>query len=300
MSSSVKPEEISTILKKQLDSFKTKNDTYDVGTVLQVGDGIARIHGLSNVMAGELIEFPNDVTGMVLNLEEDSVGAILFGEDRLIKEGDQVKRTQRIADVPIGPELLGRVVDALGNPVDGLGPINTKERGIIERKATGIVSRKPVHEPMATGIKAIDSMIPIGRGQRELIIGDRQTGKTTIAIDTILNQKGKDVKCIYVAVGQKASTVANLRNLLEEEGALEYTTIVAANASDPASMQYLAPFAGATFGEYFRDNAQHALIIYDDLTKHAWAYRQISLLLRRPPGREAYPGDVFYLTFSFA
>jgi F-type H+/Na+-transporting ATPase subunit alpha len=295
MSSSVRPEEISTILKKQLDSFETNNDTYDVGTVLQVGDGIARIHGLSNVMAGELLEFPNEVTGMVLNLEEDSVGAILFGEDRHIKEGDQVKRTKRIADVPIGPELLGRVVDALGNPIDGLGPINAKERSIIERKATGIVTRKPVHEPMATGIKAIDSMIPVGRGQRELIIGDRQTGKTAIAIDTILNQKGKDVKCIYVAIGQKASTVANLRNLLEEEGALEYTIIVAANASDPASMQYLSPFAGATFGEYFRDNSQHALIIYDDLTKHAWAYRQISLLLRRPPGREAYPGDVFYL-----
>ncbi|MCB0279605.1 MAG: F0F1 ATP synthase subunit alpha [Calditrichaeota bacterium] len=295
MALDIRPDEISSILKKQLENFSTEADVYDVGTVLQVGDGIARIHGLTHVMAGELISFPNNVTGMVLNLEEDSVGAILFADDKYIKEGDIVKRTKRIADVSVGPELLGRVVDGLGNPIDGKGPIEAKERFLIERKATGIVTRKPVHEPLATGVKAIDSMIPIGRGQRELIIGDRQTGKTTVAVDTIINQKGKDVKCIYVAIGQKASTVVNIQKTLEQNGAMEYTTIVAANASDPASLQYLAPFSGAAIGEYFRDNGQHALIVYDDLSKHAWAYRQISLLLRRPPGREAYPGDVFYL-----
>jgi F-type H+-transporting ATPase subunit alpha len=295
MAHGLKPDEISSILKKQLENFKTESETHEVGTVLQVGDGIARIHGLSNAMAGELLEFPNNAVGMVLNLEEDNVGAILFAEDRLIKEGDIVKRTNRIAEVPVGPQLIGRVVDALGVPIDGKGPIEGAEYAPIEQKSSGIMSRKPVHEPLATGIKAIDSMIPIGRGQRELIIGDRQTGKTAIAIDTILNQKGKDVKCIYVAIGQKASTVANIKKTLEDAGAMEYTTIVASNASDPASMQYLAPFTGASIGDYFKYNGQHALIVYDDLTKHAWAYRQVSLLLRRPPGREAYPGDVFYL-----
>jgi F-type H+-transporting ATPase subunit alpha len=295
MSVGVRPDEVSAILKKQLENFDSNAEVYDVGTVLQVGDSIARIHGLSNVMAGELIEFPNNVMGMALNLEEDNVGAILFGESRLVKEGDTVKRTKRIADVPVGPEMLGRVVDALGNPIDGKGPIEFEKRMPIERKAEGVMQRKPVHEPLATGIKAIDSMIPIGRGQRELIIGDRQTGKTTIAVDTIINQKGKDVKCVYVAVGQKASTVANVQRQLEAAGAMEYTTIVSAEASAPASQQYLAPFSGVTMAEYFMDEGGHALIIYDDLTKQAWAYREISLLLRRPPGREAYPGDVFYL-----
>jgi len=291
----VRPDEVSAILKKQLENFDNNADVYDVGTVLQVGDSIARIYGLSNVMAGELLEFPNGVMGMALNLEEDNVGAILFGESKLVKEGDVVKRTQRIADVPVGPAMSGRVVDALGNPIDGKGPIEAEKRMPIERKAEGVMERKPVHEPMATGIKAIDSMIPVGRGQRELIIGDRQTGKTTIAVDTIINQKGKDVYCVYVAVGQKASTVANVQRQLEVAGAMEYTTIVTADASSPASQQYLAPFAGVTMAEYYMDQGKHALIIYDDLTKQAWAYREISLLLRRPPGREAYPGDVFYL-----
>ena len=295
MANGLKPDEISSILKTQLESFETASDISDVGTVLQVGDGIARIYGLTGAMAGELLQFPNDAMGMVLNLEEDNVGAILFADDRLIKEGDTVKRTNQIVEIPVGPELLGRVVNPLGIGIDGRGPVTGSEKSPIEKKASGVMSRKPVHEPMATGIKAIDSMIPIGRGQRELIIGDRQTGKTAIAIDTILNQKGKDVKCIYVAVGQKASTVAFIRKTLEDAGAMEYTTIVAANAADPASLQFLAPFAGAAIGEYFKDNGQHALIVYDDLTKHAWAYRQVSLLLRRPPGREAYPGDVFYL-----
>ena len=295
MSVGVRPDEVSAILKKQLENFDNNADVHDVGTVLQVGDSIARIHGLSNVMAGELLEFPNGVVGMALNLEEDNVGAILFGESKLVKEGDIVKRTQRIADVPVGPEMSGRVVDALGNAIDGKGPITAEKRMPIERKAEGVMERKPVHEPMATGIKAIDSMIPVGRGQRELIIGDRQTGKTTIAIDTIINQKGKDVYCVYVAIGQKASTVANVQRQLEAANAMEYTTIVSADASSPASQQYLAPFSGVTMAEYYMDQGKHALIIYDDLTKQAWAYREISLLLRRPPGREAYPGDVFYL-----
>ena len=289
MSVGVRPDEVSAILKKQLENFDNNADVFDVGTVLQVGDSIARIHGLSNVMAGELLEFPNGVSGMALNLEEDNVGAILFGESRLVKEGDTVKRTKRIADVPVGPELSGRVVNSIGESIDGKGPIEAKKRMPIERKAEGVMQRKPVHEPMATGIKAIDSMIPVGRGQRELIIGDRQTGKTTIAVDTIINQKGKDVYCVYVAVGQKASTVANVQRQLEAAGAMEYTTIVSADASSPASQQYLAPFAGVTMAEYYMDQGKHALIIYDDLTKQAWAYREISLLLRRPPGREAYP-----------
>jgi F-type H+-transporting ATPase subunit alpha len=295
MSVGVRPDEVSAILKKQLENFENNADVYDVGTILQVGDGIARIHGLSSVMMGELLEFPNGVMGMALNLEDDNVGAILFGESRLVKEGDTVKRTKRIADVPVGPALSGRVVDALGNAIDGKGPIVAEKRMPIERKAEGVMNRKPVHEPMATGIKAIDSMIPVGRGQRELIIGDRQTGKTTIAVDTIINQKGKDVYCVYVAVGQKASTVANVQRQLEAAGAMEYTTIVTADAASPASQQYLAPFAGITMAEYYMDLGKHALIVYDDLTKQAWAYREISLLLRRPPGREAYPGDVFYL-----
>jgi len=264
-------------------------------TVLQVGDGIARVYGLEKVMAGELVEFPNDVMGMVLNLEEDNVGVILFGEEFLIKEGDLVKRTNRIVEIPTGDEMLGRVVSPLGQPLDGKGNITAKKYVPVERKALGVIQRQPVKEPLATGIKAIDSMIPIGRGQRELIIGDRQTGKTAVAIDTVINQKGKDVICIYVAIGQKSSTVAKVIQTLEEYGAMEYSIVVSANASEPAPLQYLAPYAGAAIGEYFRDNGRHALIIYDDLSKHAWSYRQVSLLLRRPPGREAYPGDVFYL-----
>ncbi|HHJ52168.1 MAG TPA: F0F1 ATP synthase subunit alpha [Caldithrix abyssi] len=295
MGDAVRPDEVSAILKKQLKEFQKETDVYEVGTVLQVGDGIARIYGLKNVMAGELIEFPHDVMGLVLNLEEDNVGAILFGEDTLIKEGDQVKRTGRVMEIPVGDAMVGRVVDPLGNPLDGKGKIETTTTMKLERKAPGVIYRQPVKEPLATGIKAIDAMIPIGRGQRELIIGDRQTGKTAVVLDTIINQKGKDVICIYVAVGQKASTVARVIKTFEEHGAMDYTIVVSATASEPAPLQYIAPYAGAAIGEFFRDSGRHALVVYDDLTKHAWAYRQVSLLLRRPPGREAYPGDVFYL-----
>ncbi len=291
----INADEIAGVIEKQIKSYEESLDIAEIGEIIQVGDGIARIYGLENVMAGELVEFPNDVFGIALNLEEDNIGCILFGSDELVNEGDVVKRTGRIAEVPVGEAMLGRVVDALGRPIDGKGPIDTKETLMIERKALGVVQRQGVKEPLATGLKAIDSMIPIGRGQRELIIGDRQTGKTAIAIDTIINQKDTDVFCVYVAIGQKRSTVARVVALLEEAGAMEYTTVVSATASDPAPMQYIAPFSGATMGEYFRDNGKHALIIYDDLSKHAWAYRQVSLLLRRPPGREAYPGDVFYL-----
>jgi len=295
MGNAVRPDEVSAILKKELAGYEQKADIYDSGTVVQVGDGIARVYGLEKVMAGELVEFPNDVMGMVLNLEEDNVGVILFGEDFLIKEGDLVKRTNKIVEIPTGDEMLGRVVDPLGEPLDGKGKINAKNFAAIERKALGVIQRQPVKEPLATGIKAIDSMIPIGRGQRELIIGDRQTGKTAVAIDTMINQKGKDVICIYVAIGQKASTVVKVIQTLEEHDAMEFCIVVTASASAPAPLQYLAPYSGAAIGEFFRDNGRHALIIYDDLSKHAWSYRQVSLLLRRPPGREAYPGDVFYL-----
>lgn len=302
----VKPEEISAILRRQLSGFEKDIDLYEVGTVLQVGDGVARIYGLNKVMSSELVEFPNGVMGMVLNLEEDNVGVMLFGDDSKVKEGDIVKRTGRIASVPVGKELLGRVVNPLGVPIDGKGDIAAKQFLPIERKAPGVIYRQPVKEPLQTGIKAIDALIPIGRGQRELIIGDRQTGKTTVALDTIINQKYthteeaaslgiKPVYCIYVAIGQKASTVANVVATLQEYGAMEYTIIVAANASDPAPLQFIAPYSGCSMGEYFRDNGMHALIIYDDLSKQAAAYRQVSLLLRRPPGREAYPGDIFYL-----
>ena len=300
MAVEVKPDEISAIIKRQLEGFEREADIYDVGTVLQVGDGIARVYGLSKVMASELVEFPNEVMGMVLNLEEDSVGCVLFGDDRLIKEGDTVKRTGRIVEVPVGKELLGRVVNPLGVAIDGRGPIDAKHFLPVERKAPGVIYRQPVKEPLQTGLKAIDSMIPIGRGQRELIIGDRQTGKTAIAVDTIINQKDTQktdhpVYCIYVAIGQKQSTVAQVVKTLEQYGAMDYTVVVSATASEPAPLQYLAPYAGCAMGEYFRDNGMHALVIYDDLSKHAWAYRQMSLLLRRPPGREAYPGDIFYL-----
>ena len=295
MSVELRPDEVSAILKEQLSNFDKSASSYEVGTVLQVGDGTARVYGLSKVMMGELVEFPHDIFGMVLNMEENNVGVIIFGHFEKIKEGDIVKRTKRIADVPVGDELLGRVVNTLGEPIDGKGPINAKKRMVIERKALGVVYRQPVKEPLATGIKAIDSMIPIGRGQRELIIGDRQTGKTAIAIDTIINQKNTDVYNIYVAIGQKASTVARVVKTLEEHGVMDKTVVVAANADDPAPLQYMAPYAGCTIGEFYRDNGKHALIIYDDLSKHAVAYREVSLLLRRPPGREAYPGDVFYL-----
>ena len=300
----IRAAEISAILKDQIKNFGAEADVSDVGKVLSVGDGIARVYGLDEVQAGELVEFPGGVKGMALNLERDNVGVVIFGDDRGIGEGDTVKRLGTIVDTPVGKGLLGRVVNALGEPIDGKGPLeNVAERRIVDVKAPGILPRKSVHEPMATGIKAIDSMIPVGRGQRELIIGDRQTGKTAIAIDTILNQKavnqGDDenqkLYCVYVVVGQKRSTVAQLVKTLEENGAMEYTIVVAATASDPAPMQFLAPFTGCAMGEYFRDNAMHALIIYDDLSKQAVAYRQMSLLLRRPPGREAYPGDVFYL-----
>lgn len=290
----IKAEEISSIIKQRIEGFEGQLELKEVGTVISVGDGIARLYGLENCLAGEMLEFPGGVIGMALNLEEDNVGAVLLGSDIGISEGDEVKRTGRIFDVPVGPELVGRVVNAIGQPIDGKGPINAKETGPIERIAPGVIDRKSVHEPMQTGIKAIDSMIPIGRGQRELIIGDRQTGKTAIALDTILNQKGQDVYCIYVAIGQKRSNVANVVALLEEHGAMEYTTVVAATASEPAPLQYMAPYAGCAIGEWFRDNKKHALIIYDDLSKQAAAYRQLSLLLRRPPGREAYPGDVFF------
>lgn len=295
MSTKLKPEEISSILKKQLANFDNKGETYEVGTVLNVGDGIARIHGLSDVMAGELVEFSNGVKGMALNLEADNVGVAVFGSDTGIKEGDQVKRTESIASVPAGEGLTGRIVDALGVAIDGLAPIEAKEMRQIELKAPGIIDRKNVHEPLQTGIKVIDALTPIGRGQRELIIGDRKTGKTALAIDTIINQRGKNVFCFYVAIGQKRSTVASVHETLKKFGAMEYTTIIAATASDPAPMQFLAPYSGCAMAEYYRDTGRHALIIYDDLTKQAQAYRQLSLLLRRPPGREAYPGDIFYL-----
>src|SRR5512135_1985513 len=291
----IKVDEISELLRKQITDFEKKVDVSEVGTVISVGDGIARVYGLDKCMASELLEFQNGVMGMALNLEEDSVGAVLFGEDSLIHEGNVVKRTGRIMSVPVGPELRGRVVNAIGQPIDGKGPINTKELRIVDMLAPGIIERQPVNQPMMTGLKAIDSMIPVGRGQRELIIGDRQTGKTAIGIDAIINQRGGDVTCIYVAVGQKGSNVARVVKTLEENGAMDHTIVVSATASEPAPLQYIAPYTGCAMGEYFRDNKQHALIIYDDLSKQATAYRQMSLLLRRPPGREAYPGDVFYL-----
>jgi F-type H+/Na+-transporting ATPase subunit alpha len=299
----IRPAEISAILKEQIKNFGQEAEVTEVGQVLSVGDGIARVYGLDNVQAGEMVEFENGVRGMALNLENDNVGIVIFGEDREIKEGQTVKRTRAIVDVPVGKGLLGRVVDALGNPIDGKGPIVSQERRRVDVKAPGIIPRKSVHEPMATGLKAIDALIPIGRGQRELIIGDRQTGKTAIALDTILNQKALNASdnekiklyCVYVAVGQKRSTVVQFTKVLEEHGALDYSIVVAATASDPAPMQFLAPFSGCTMGEYFRDNGMHAVITYDDLSQQAVAYRQMSLLLRRPPGREAYPGDVFYL-----
>ncbi len=300
----IRAAEISSILKQQIENFGNEADVAEVGQVLSVGDGVARVYGLDNVQAGEMVEFAGGERGMALNLEEDNVGIVIFGSDRAIREGDTVKRTGDIVSVPTGPELLGRVVDGLGNPIDGKGPLNSTATSMAEVKAPGIIPRKPVHEPMQTGIKAIDSLIPIGRGQRELIIGDRQTGKTAIAVDTILNQKSinenatndsEKLFCVYVAVGQKRSTVANVVKTLTERGAMDYTCVVAATASDAAPMQFLAPYAGAAIAEYFRDKGMHALIIYDDLTKQAVAYRQMSLLLRRPPGREAFPGDVFYL-----
>jgi F-type H+-transporting ATPase subunit alpha len=291
----IRAEEISEIIKQQIQDYDKKVEVSETGAVISVGDGIARLHGLENAMAGELLEFPGGIMGMVLNLEADNVGAAILGEDVHIKEGDTVKRTNRIVQVPVGKAMLGRVVDSIGDPVDGKGPIETDEFRVVEIVAPGIIRREPVKEPLQTGIKAIDSMIPIGRGQRELIIGDRQTGKTAIAVDTIINQKETNVKCIYVAVGQKRSTVAQVVATLERFGAMDYTTVVSATASDPAPMQYIAPYSGVTMGEYYRDNGQHSLIIYDDLSKQAQAYRQLSLLLRRPPGREAYPGDVFYL-----
>lgn len=287
--------EVTKVLEKQIQDWNLDVDVSEVGTVAQVGDGVATIYGLKNAMSGEMLEFPNKVYGLVLNLRESNVGAVLLGSDTLVHEGDTVKRTGRIMEVPVGESLLGRVVDAIGTPLDGKGPIQSDKFMPIERLAPGVIARKSVHESMATGIKAIDAMIPIGRGQRELIIGDRQTGKTAIAIDTILNQKHTGVKCIYVAIGQKQSTVAQVVKTLEEEGALDYTIVVSATASSPAPLQYMAPYTGCAMGEYFRDNGQHALIIYDDLSKHAVAYRQMSLVLRRPPGREAYPGDIFYL-----
>src|SRR6476646_10745905 len=291
----IQADEISRLLREEIENYEKAVNVAETGSVISVGDGIARIYGLENVMAGELIEFTGGVSGIALNLEEDQVGAVLLGEAAGIREGDEVRRSGRIMSVPVGEGMVGRVVDALGKPIDGKGPIEAKAYNTIERIAPGVVDRQPVKEPLQTGIKAIDAMIPIGRGQRELIIGDRQTGKTTVALDTIINQKGGDVICIYVAIGQKRSTVAQVVKTLEDFGAMEYTIVVAATASDPAPMQYLAPYAGCAIGEYFRDSKRHALCIYDDLSKHAAAYREISLLLRRPPGREAYPGDVFYL-----
>ncbi|MEM1399404.1 MAG: F0F1 ATP synthase subunit alpha, partial [Pseudomonadota bacterium] len=299
----IRAAEISAIIKEQIANFGTEADVAEVGQVLSVGDGVARVHGLDNVQAGEMVEFPGGIKGMALNLETDNVGVVIFGEDRDIKEGDTVKRTGAIVEVPIGKGLLGRVVDGLGNPIDGKGPIEEAEMRRVELKAPGIMPRKSVHEPMQTGLKAIDALTPVGRGQRELIIGDRQTGKTAVAIDTILNQKpinagddeSKKLFCVYVAVGQKRSTVAQIVKTLTDEGAMDYSIVVAATASEPAPLQFLAPYTGCAMGEYFRDNGMHALIIYDDLSKQAVAYRQMSLLLRRPPGREAYPGDVFYI-----
>ena len=291
----IKADEITKILKEQIANFESTVTTDEVGTVISLGDGIARLHGLDKVMAGELLEFPHGVAGLAMNLEEDQVGAVLMGEYTEIKEGDEVKRTGRIMSVPVGDAMIGRVVNSLGQPIDDKGPINTKQFIALERIAPGVIDRQPVREPMATGIKAIDSMIPIGRGQRELIIGDRQTGKTAVALDTIINSKGKNLICIYNAIGQKRSSIAQVVKVLEDAGAMEYTIVVAASASEPAPMQYIAPYAATAIGEYFRDNGKHALCIYDDLSKHAASYREISLLLRRPPGREAYPGDVFYL-----
>ncbi len=295
MAIDIKPDEVSSILKQQLEDFDGHATAYEIGTVLNVGDGIARVHGLSRVMSGELVEFANGMKGMALNLEEDNVGIAIFGTDTGIKEGDQVKRTESIASVPVGEGLVGRVVDALGEPIDGGPALQNVERRQIEVKAPGIIDRQDVHEPMQTGIKVIDALTPVGRGQRELIIGDRKTGKTALAIDTIINQRGGNVHCFYVAIGQKRSTVVQVAESLKKHGAMEYTTIISATASDAASMQFLAPFSGTAMAEYYRDSGKHALIIYDDLTKQAQAYRQLSLLLRRPPGREAYPGDVFYL-----
>jgi F-type H+/Na+-transporting ATPase subunit alpha len=291
----VRPDEVSKILAQQIADVDQGVDVYDTGTVLQVGDGIARVHGLQNVKAGELVQFPHEIMGLAFNLEEDNVGCILFGEDTEISEGDQVRRTGNILQVPVGEEMLGRVVTPLGIPIDGKGEIVTDKFGLVEEKAPGVLARQPVDTPLQTGLKSVDAMTPIGRGQRELIIGDRQTGKTAMAVDTIINQKSENVFCIYVAIGQKGSTVANVVRVLEQHGAMDYTIIVSATAADPAPLQFLAPYAGATMGEYFRDSGRDALIVYDDLTKHAWAYRQVSLLMRRPPGREAYPGDVFYL-----
>ncbi|BBF44743.1 ATP synthase alpha chain [Lachnospiraceae bacterium KM106-2] len=291
----LRPEEISSVIKEQIKNYSTKLEVSDVGTVIQVGDGIVRIHGLENAMQGELLEFPNEIFGMVLNLEEDNVGAVLLGDAKNVNEGDTVKTTGRVVEVPVGDAMLGRVVNSLGQPIDGRGPIASTKYRAIERVASGVISRKSVDTPLQTGIKAIDAMVPIGRGQRELIIGDRQTGKTAIAIDTIINQKGQNVKCIYVAIGQKASTVANIVKTLEDNGAMDYTTIVAATASELAPLQYIAPYSGCAIGEEWMENGQDVLIVYDDLSKHATAYRTLSLLLKRPPGREAYPGDVFYL-----
>ncbi len=291
----IKAEEISSIIKEKIKGFDQRVDVKEMGYVIQVGDNIAKVYGLEGAMAGELLEFPGGLFGVALNLEEDSVGVVLLGEDVGIREGDPVKRTGRIAEVPVGEALVGRVVDAIGMPLDGKGPINSTETRLIEIRAPGVVDRQSVGEPLQTGLKAIDAMIPVGRGQRELIIGDRQTGKTAIAIDTIINQKGLDVYCFYVAIGQKRSTVARVVKTLEDHGAMEYTTVISATASDSASLQFFSPYAGVTMAEYFRDNGKHALIVYDDLSKHATAYRQLSLLLRRPPGREAYPGDVFFL-----
>jgi F-type H+/Na+-transporting ATPase subunit alpha len=289
------PSEISELIKSRIQGLEASTDVRNQGTVISVTDGIVRIHGLSDVMQGEMLEFPGNTFGLALNLERDSVGAVILGEYEHISEGDIVKTTGRILEVPVGPELIGRVVDALGNPIDGKGPVNAKMTDAVEKIAPGVIWRKSVSQPVQTGLKSIDAMVPIGRGQRELIIGDRQCGKTAVAVDAIINQKGKDLFCIYVAIGQKASSIMNVVRKLEESGAMEYTIVVAASASESAAMQYLAPYSGCTMGEYFRDRGQDALIIYDDLTKQAWAYRQISLLLRRPPGREAYPGDVFYL-----
>lgn len=291
----IKADEISKIIREQIEEYRAGVEISEIGSVISVGDGIARVYGLEKVMAGELLEFPHDVMGLALNLEETQVGVVLLGEYTEIREGDQVRRTGRIMEVPVGEALVGRVVNALAQPIDGKGAIDTQKRSPIERLAPGVIDRQPVKEPLQTGLKAIDSMIPIGRGQRELIIGDRQTGKTAVALDTIINQKGQNVICVYVAIGQKRSTVAQVVKTLEQYGAMEYTVVVSASASDPAPMQYLAPYAGCAIGEYFRDSKRHALCIYDDLSKHAAAYREISLLLRRPPGREAYPGDVFYL-----
>ncbi len=291
----IRADEISRIIREQVEGYDASLSVEETGTVLTVGDGIARIDGLANAMAGELLDFPHDVQGLVLNLEEGNVGVALLGNDHLIKEGDQARRTGKIMSIPVGPEMVGRVVNALGQPIDGKGPIESDKTRVIEMKAPGIIERKSVHEPMQTGMKAIDSMIPIGRGQRELIIGDRQTGKTAVAVDTILNQKGQNMICVYVAIGQKQSTVASVVDRLEKAGAMEYSVVVAATSSEPAPLQYLAPYTGVTVGEHFRDNGGHALLVYDDLSKQAVAYRQLSLLLRRPPGREAYPGDVFYV-----